>query len=134
MYEMFSRVVWFFVVASAVAYATYLVAGSIVNAQASDAYRPVVIRDELGPGVHHLSGMVMVPTLCHELTLRTEEVSATAYALLFRTWREPSMDCASEEVPRYFRAVLFAPAAGVEFIATLDGAGLPIVVMPVTGH
>ncbi|OGG53216.1 hypothetical protein A2851_02805 [Candidatus Kaiserbacteria bacterium RIFCSPHIGHO2_01_FULL_53_29] len=129
--EIIQRIVWFAIVASACAYATFLVAGSIVNAQASGAYEPILIRDELAPGAHHLSGMIMVPTPCDELTVRTETLSISTYVLVFNTWHEPTVTCAQDETPRYFRAVLFAPAAGVQFSATLDGVGLPIVVLPV---
>ncbi len=125
-----SRMMWFFVVAIVLAYASYLVAGSIVHAQASGENLPVVVRDELGAGIHHLSGMVMVATPCDELSVRVEEISRSVYALLFKTWHEPSVECALDPTPRYFRTVLFAPAAGVEFTATLDGAGFPIVVLP----
>ena len=126
----FSRILWFFVVASLIAYASYLVAGSIVSAQAAGEDTPVVIRDELGQGVHHLSGMVMVPSPCDQLSVRVEPSSDTTFVLLFRTWREPSVDCATDETPRYFRAILFAPSTGVGFTATLDGIGFPVVVLP----
>lgn len=125
-----SRMLWFFVVASVISYATYLMAGSIVNARASQKNQPVIIRDELRPGEHHLSGMIMVPTPCDELSVRTEAVSSSTFTLVFRTWHEPSVTCSSDEVPRYFRTFLFAPATGVRFTATLDGAGFPIFVMP----
>lgn len=127
----FSRMLWFFVVASLIAYATYLVLGNIVNAQASGENTPIVVRDELGKGVHHLSGMLMVPTPCDQLSVRVEPASNTSFVLVFRTWREPSVDCAMDEMPRYFRAILFAPSTGVGFAATLDGIGFPIVVLPV---
>lgn len=126
----FSRILWFFVVASLLSYATFLVAGNIASAQASGKNLPIIIRDELGVGVHHLSGMLMVPTPCDQLSVRTEAVSDTVFALVFRTWHEPSAQCAGEETPRYFRAVLFAPSTGIQFIATLDGAGFPITVTP----
>ena len=126
----FSRMLWFFVVASILSYATYLVVGSLAHAEASGENLPAVIRDELGQGVHHLSGMVMVPTPCDQLSLRTEAVSDYTFVLVFRTWREPSADCMAEETPRYFRALLSAPSTGVEFTATLDGAGFPIIVLP----
>ena len=126
----FSRMLWFFVVASLVAYASYLVAGSIVSAQASGEGIPVIVRDELGRGVHHLSGMVMVPSPCDQLSVRVEPSSDATFVLLFRTWHEPSVDCAADETPRYFRAILFAPSTGVGFTATLDGIGFPIVVLP----
>lgn len=127
----FSRMLWFFVVASLIAYALHLVAGNIVSAQASGENVPVIVRDELGKGVHHLSGMLMVPTPCDQLSVRVEPASALQYVLVFRTWREPSVDCTEEEVPRYFRAILFAPSTGIGFNATLDGIGFPIVVLPV---
>ncbi len=130
MSEMVSRVLWFAVVAVALSSTVYLVVGSALNARDSGVYESVVIRDELGPGVHRLSGMVVVPTPCHQLSVRTEALSISTYMLLFRTWREPSVYCAATEVPRYFRAVLFAPSTGVEFGATLDDKGLPIVVVP----
>lgn len=126
-----SRMLWFFVVASAIAYAVYLVAGTIVHAQESRENQPVIIRDELGPGIHHLSGMIMVPSPCDQLSIRTEEVADYTYELIFRTWREPSVDCTNEQVPRYFRTILMAPSTGVTFTATFDGTGFPVIVVPV---
>ena len=125
------RMMWFFFVAAVISYAAYLVAGSIVTAQESGAYEPILIRDELAPGRHYLSGMVMVASPCDQLALRTETLSSSTYMLLFKTWHEPSVPCSEHQTPRTFHATLFAPAAGVEFGATLDGAGLPIVVIPV---
>lgn len=125
-----SRMLWFFVVASLIAYALYLVAGNIVSAQASGEHIPVVVRDELGQGVHHLSGMLMVPTPCDQLSVRVEPSSDTTFVLVFRTWREPSVDCAMDKTPRYFRAILFAPSTGIGFTATLDTIGFPILVLP----
>ena len=133
--EMALRILWFVVLAAALSYGSYLLVGNVVNAQASNTYGPTVVRDVLGPGSHDLSGMVMVPTPCDELIVHTEAISPTSYVLLFETWREPSVTCGKEETPRTFHETLFAPAAGVEFAATLDGAGLPIVVLPVVpGH
>lgn len=126
----FSRMLWFLVVASLVAYATYLALGTIVNAQASGENDPVIIRDELGQGVHHLSGMLMVPSRCDQLSVRVESASDVQYVLVFRTWRDPSVDCTEDEIPRYFRAILFAPSTGIGFNATLDGIGFPVVVLP----
>lgn len=129
--DIIRHMVWFFIIASVVAYATFLVAGSVVNAQAASIASPVAIRDELGPGSHHLSGMVMVPASCYQLSVRTDVLSATSYNFTFKTWRDPAVDCSADEVPRQFHAILFAPAAGVDFFATLDGANLPIEVIPV---
>ena len=122
--------VWFAIIASAVAYATFLAAGSIVTAEASGAYLPVMIRDDVGPGSHRLSGMIMVPSPCDELLVRTESLGTTTRALIFSTWRDPSLTCIHGETPRSFHATVFAPSADAKFVATLDGAGFPIMVIP----
>lgn len=131
MLDMLRRLVWFGIVSTTFAYAFLLIAGSVVSAQAARLYDPVILRDELSPGAHHLSGMVMVPSRCDQLTLHTEMLSTTTYALLFTTWREPSVTCEEEEVPRAFREVVFAPAANVRFVASLDGKPFSVVVIPV---
>lgn len=130
MADVVSRMVWFTLVACAVAYAVYLVAGSVVHASSAGTGAPIIIRDELVARSHHLTGMLMVPSSCHQLSVRVETIAETDYRLVFQTWQEPSTDCSASEVPRIFHAELFAPLTGVRFIATLDGASLPIVVEP----
>lgn len=125
------RIAWFGVAAIALSYAGSLFAGSAISARAAGLYEPIVIRDVFDRGAHYLSGMVMVPSPCDQLSVRTQALSSTTYMLNFNTWREPSVDCKNDEMPRAFHVVLFAPPVGVEFGATLDGAGLPIVVLPV---
>jgi hypothetical protein len=127
--EVAQRLFWFLVVACAVAYTTSAIAGSFVTAHAAES-GPVMIRDELEPGIHHLSGMVMVPTPCDELSLHTEKISQETFELRFTTWHEPSVECKDDATPRPFREVFFAPAAGIQFIATLNGTDLPVVVLP----
>ena len=129
--DVIRRMVWIAVIASGAAYATYLLAGSVANAQAASFAGPIVIRDELGPGVHHLSGMVMVPSSCYQLIVRTAVRSSATFNIAFTTWQDPSVECPDAQVPRQFHEVFFAPAAGVVFFATLDGVDLPIKVIPV---
>lgn len=132
MWDLIRRLVWFAIVASAFSYVVLLVLGSIVYAQAARLYAPVLIRDELRVGVHHLSGIIMVPSRCDQLSLHTEQVSTTTYFLVFTTWHEPSVNCDNEEeVPRSFREVVFAPSTGVRFIASLDGRPFPVVTIPI---
>jgi hypothetical protein len=76
--------------------------------------------------------MVMVQSSCDELSVQTQAVSPTKHVLVFKTWREPSVQCEDSETPRTFQVNVFAPITGVEFIATLDGTNLPFVVLPVT--
>lgn len=123
---------YFFVAASAVAYGCTLVGTGIVAADSAGAYRPVIVRDSVSANQHQLSGMVMVDASCDELTLHTVQLSDTSYELQFGTWREPSVDCDGAATPRPFRTQLFAPAAGVDFIATYNGKSLPIAVVTLT--
>ena len=124
------RILWFTVLTVLISYAAYLIVGGIVNAQTSGADATVVIRDELGPNSHQLSGMVMVPSSCDQLSVDTKTLSPTSFELVFSTWQEPSVHCSADETPRFFEKTLFAPAAGITFSATLDGEGLPIAVIP----
>ncbi|MBI5469753.1 hypothetical protein HY968_00315 [Candidatus Kaiserbacteria bacterium] len=128
--DVIRHLVWFFMVSSAVAYVTFLVIGSAIHADASGARGAVVIRDELARGVHHLSGMIMVPSTCDQVTVRGDKVDAFTYHLTFSTWEEPSVACSHEDTPRAFRATIFAPSVGVDFNATLDDIILPIAVYP----
>ncbi len=121
---------WFFAVACVVSYAIFLLAGSFLKAQAASS-SSVVIRDEVEPNTHNLSGMVMVPASCYQLSVRVDRLSTDTYNLTFNTWQDPAVACSTDEVPRQFHAGLSAPAAGVNFFATLDGASFPIVVLPV---
>ncbi len=121
---------WFAAVAIAVSYGSYFFAGSIVTARAAGLYEPVLIRDALTRNAHHLSGMIMVQSPCDQLSVRIETLSDTMYMLNFSTWREPSVVCKDETIPRAFNTIVFAPSVGVEFGATLDGVTLPIVVIP----
>lgn len=132
MIDLFRRLVWFFVVASAVSYAVFLVGGNAIRTQALDDSRIVLVRDYLRPGEHHLAGMVMVPSTCKQLSVRAEEPEPLLIHLRFETWEEPNIDCIEEDTPRAFRALVFAPAVGVEFIATLDEEPLQIAVTHTT--
>jgi hypothetical protein len=124
------RMAWFLVAAIAISYAIYLVLGSSLRASASGINDPILVRDVLGQGAHQLSGMVMVPTPCHQLSMSTYAMASTSYVLSFKTWREPSVDCKNDAIPRPFSAIIFAPAVGVHIRAEIDGKSLPIVVIP----
>ena len=127
--DIIRRMVWFAIVATAFSYAVFIVLGNFVTAEAQDE-GPVRIRDVLEPGSHHLSGMVSVPQACDELLVRTEKLSTSSYELIFSTWQDPSVQCSPQSQPREFQAALFAPSTGVQFIATLNGRPLPVLVIP----
>jgi len=131
MLQMLHRLVWFTIVACLIAFMVLTVMGRLVFARAAGEDDPILVRDELTHGAHHLSGMVMVPSSCDELTLDVQEISSAMYEITFSTWQEPSVPCDGSRTPRAFRDVLFAPAADALFTATLDGVALPILVLPV---
>lgn len=130
MSEIVLRLVWFFVASCAVAYMVFLIAGHMIRTEAAEIGNTVLVRDALQPGVHHLSGMIFVPSTCSELTVKSEKIGDTLYELRFSTWETPVVKCAKEEVPRAFSAIVFAPSTGIHFVASLDGVTLPIVVLP----
>ena len=124
------RMVWFLVAASIIAYAVYLLVGSMQYAEISGESQPITIVDDLRIGEHHLSGMLVVASSCDQITLHTETVSTSTnvYKLVFRTIREDSVDCTPGSMPRYFRTKVSAPSAGSTFVATLDGKNLPMTI------
>ena len=126
MFDTLRRLVWFFIVASAISYGVFLISGTAIKAQALDDSRIVSVRDSLKPGVHYLSGMVMVHRTCADLAVRYEKVEEGLYKLIFTTWEDPSIPCATDDTPRAFRAAVAAPAAGVTFIGSLDDEPLQL--------
>jgi len=126
------RLIWFFFIAAAVSYAFFLVGGSVIAKQSIEKSRAILARDSIKLNVHYLSGMVMVRSTCAELSVRSYQLSIDTYELQFSTWEEPSLEeCAREDTPRSFRAIVFAPSAGINFQATLDGTPIPFGVIQV---
>lgn len=128
MLEMGSRLAWFLFVSCVGAYAIFLLMGNMIHADAVDTSRIVHVRDVLEPNAHHLSGMVMVRRTCESLSVETETLAPDLHKLIFRTWEQPNVECKRDDIPRPFRASVVAPAAGVTFIAMLDGQPLTLVI------
>jgi len=127
------RLLWMSVISSAIAYGVFLMAGSAIQAKADAELKRIVARDIIDRGAHHISGMVFVPTGCHELSVRTEERNDKVQHIAFSTWETPYVECVREPVPRAFSIVVFESTADVEFIATVDGEPVSFVVIPVSG-
>jgi len=127
--DMMRRMVWFAIVLTAASFAIFAVLGNFAISSAENE-GPVLIRDVVTPGVHNLSGMILLPLSCDELSTQSKPVSSTTYQLIFETWQDPSIACPEEPTPREFKTVIFAPQTGVTFFATLDGQGFPIQVTP----
>lgn len=128
--EVVRRMFSFAIAACAVAYVVYFVAGTSIYAQADGKNKPVWVRDQISPSAHHISGLVTVKNSCTELTGNVEQLSPLLYKLTFTTWEHPNTECTDYPVQKQFYEVVFAPAVGVHFIATLDGVSLPLIVVP----
>lgn len=126
------RLFWALTVSSVVAYVVYLVIGTTIQAEADEYTKRIVARDVIDRGAHNLSGMVFVPTGCHELSVRAEELPDKIQHIVFSTWETPYAECAREPVPRAFTVVVFEANADVRFIATMDNEPLSFVVIPVS--
>ena len=130
--ELFRRAAWIIILICLVVYAVYIYAGGWVSKD--EAPTPIIVLDNIHPNMHNLSGMVTVQSPCDELSVRAEAMSTSSFMLLFSTWREPSVTCDIEPYPRYFQTQFFAPAAGINIYATLDGKPLPIDVITGTSN
>jgi len=118
------RIVWLAVVSGLFALSVHLFFGSIIAASADDLARQIVARDIYKDGAHHFSGMVMVPSQCHELVVRAQDLDANTVVIVFETWEQPYRTCTQDSVPRAFAIVAFAPR-DVEVKALLDGKVVP---------
>jgi hypothetical protein len=128
MSEILIRLVWLCAVSTAMAYGFFLLFGSLF---AVHKQTPIVIQDALMPGKHTVSGIVMVPSPCTELTVQTAKLSPTTYTLELQTWEDPSVACQKIETPRSFNTVAFAPTFGIQFVVYLDGKTVPFQIIPV---
>lgn len=117
--------IWFAVVAAAATFAIFVVLGSEVTAHAQDP-GPAVFHDVISPGAHQLSGIVLVPYACDELTVQPEKIAGAEYELVFTTWKDPSIACPETPTARGFETVLFAPSLGITIIAALDSQAMPV--------
>jgi hypothetical protein len=119
--------VWFAIVATAASFAIFAVLGNFGALNAAFE-SPVPIHDDVSAGVHHLSGILVLPLSCDELSVETETISGTDYLLAFQSWQDPSVTCTQTPTSRAFEAVVPASSNGVSFIATLNGNGFPITI------
>lgn len=127
MNEVMWRLLWISAIATCTAYATFLFLGSALVVS-DDTQRKILAFDTAEPGQHLLKGVILVPSPCHDFTVKVSEPIRFTYHLAFETWEEPNRDCAPEPMPRRFETVAFGPALGVSFSASIDGRPLKIYV------
>ena len=132
MMDVLQRIFIFTLAGALISYFIFMVIGATFYAKADEASRTVWVRDEISPNTHRLAGLVTVESTCLELIEKTEKLSDTLYKLKFTTWENPNIECIKEPTRKLFYEVIFAPAVGVHFIATLDDVSLPMIVVPYT--
>ncbi len=130
MSDLLRRIFIYALVSTLLAYLIFMVIGATIYAQADEKVKTVWVRDEISPNTHHIAGLVTVASSCTELTEKTEQLSPVLYKLTFTTWEHPNTECLKEPVQKEFYEIVFAPAVGVHFIATIDDQPLPLIVVP----
>ncbi len=129
MFDVLRRIFLFTLAAAVISYVLFVAVGILFYARADES-DTVWIRDEISPNMHRLAGLIPVPSACAELIQETEMISPLLYKLRFRTWDNPNIECEKGEVKKEFHEIIFAPAVGVHFIATMDDIPLDIIVVP----
>ncbi len=126
---MLVRLTLFSITAIAVAYAAHMFFGSIIFAAAEEDASAIVLRDSYKNEQHDLSGIVMVPSSCHDLTVRAKDIDARNTAIILETWEEPFVsECEQTPTPRSIHVTAFGPE-GLDFYGILDGDWVPLTVL-----
>lgn len=122
------------VFAVVLSYATYLFFGSIVRAEIERPLTRVEVYDfiDTRSKTHRLSGIIMLPSVCHSLKVKATEITPDNYHLRFSTFGEEH-GCATDPTPVPFREYVPAPLVGVKFTASLDWKPLDFIIVS-TAH
>jgi hypothetical protein len=131
--EALRRAGWIALSVIATGYVTFAASDAVFNSREASS-TPVVVRDVLSEGEHHLYGKILVASSCDEVTIKTDMISTNKYELSFTTWREPEAICIQAPTERVFDTIIFAPTIGVNFSAKLDDTEIPIAVYPILSN
>lgn len=116
---MFGRLMWIGICAVAVAFVTQAFFGSLLSASTDDDLNKIVAQDVYAKEQHEIRGMVMAPSSCHDISVRTKDLDATTVILIFETWQQPYRTCEADLTPKKFSVVVIAPE-NTEFKAMVD--------------
>lgn len=111
-------------------YASYIFFGSVVRAEIEEPLDRVEVYDfiDVPQKTHRLSGIIMMPSKCHELRVKTKELEPGKYHVYFSSFGD-FHGCATEATPIAFREYVRAPVVGTEFTASLDWRPLDFVIV-----
>jgi len=111
------------------AFAAHLFFGSIIFAAEEETANRIVMRDNFHDETHDLSGIVMVPSTCHDLSVRTKDFDANTTFIIFETWEQTyRTDCEKTATPRAITVSVFAPK-NIQFKGIFDNEVVPITVI-----
>lgn len=127
--EILWRLLWIVVVLSLAAYAAYLFFGSVVQAEVEKSLTTIEVYDYIDreKKTHRLSGMIMVPTRCHEVRAKVTEEEGHPH-ILFSTFGDVH-GCEPEETARAFAVTIEAPLVGNLFTASIDWRAAELVII-----
>lgn len=129
MSEVLRNALIFLCLSGVAAYGAFLLLDGVVDAQAQEESHTIVVRDFLDKNTHNLSGMVVVPSPCHELITYTKQIDPANYLLAFETWEDPNRTCAQNEISRAFHLTLFAASTGIAFQGMFNERSIPLQVI-----
>jgi hypothetical protein len=111
-------------------WAAYVFFGGIVNAEIEKPLTRVEVYDfiDTSTKTHRLSGIIMVPTRCHSINVKTKELEPGKYHVYFSSFGDVH-GCADDPQPLSFREYVKAPIVGTEFTASLDWRPLDFVIV-----
>lgn len=126
---MMARLTLFTVTAVAIAYTAHIFFGGIIFAAAEQNANAIVLKDVYGNEQHELSGIVMVPSTCHDLTVRAKDIDARSTAIILETWEQPfASECEKAPTPRSIHVTAFGPE-GLDLHGILDGEWAPLTII-----
>ena len=133
-YGMLVRLTLFTVTAVLVAYTAHVFFGSIIFAAAEENTNAIVLRDTYKNEQHNLSGIVMVPSICHDLTVRAKDIDARSTAIILETWEQPfATECDKTPTPRAIHVTAFGPE-GLELHGIMDGNWVPLAIVKANAY
>lgn len=128
--EVAARFLLICVITTLAGYASQLYFGSIVAAETERNRTRIEVYDLLDARAqtHRLSGIIMLPSACHSVSIKTKELAPGKYHVYFSTFGEVH-GCKNESRPYAFRTSVQAPLIGTEFTASLDWHDLDFVIV-----
>jgi hypothetical protein len=123
---MVTRLFIFTIFASLTALSAHLFFGGTIFAEADETSSVISLRDVYENKTHELSGIVMVPSTCHEISVRAKDADARTTVVIFETWEQSyRTGCKKTPTPRAIRVMAFAPKY-IEFVGIFDNNWVPL--------